>query len=260
MLFLSGLVLSSCTSPPEYETTPQGNQWKLLSFGTQSSKLDSAEIVYIDGVILNTLRHDTLSSFYNLPFKEKNDELWKIITAQYAGDRIEYISTTSDFLRKELPTTDTLIYILRFDRMRTKSQLDDLKYKEFVLLDSLIRTDSIKTDYTEYKGVYLKSLNRADTSKVKNGREIVLAYRGYTSAGRIFDDTDRMEGPLRFIVGNEDQVIKGIEIALEKMHLHEKMRVVIPSWMAFGAKGSAGGHVQPYTTVIYDLEVLEMGK
>lgn len=43
------------------------------------------------------------------------------------------------------------------------------------------------------------------------------------------------------------------------MHLKEKMRVIIPSWLAFGARGSAGGHVPPYTTVVYELEVLQLG-
>jgi FKBP-type peptidyl-prolyl cis-trans isomerase len=65
---------------------------------------------------------------------------------------------------------------------------------------------------------------------------------------------------LRFVYGNEDQVLKGLEIALSQMHLHEKAEVILPSWLAFGSSGSADGRVSPFTTVVYQVEVLELAK
>lgn len=254
------ILVCKCAPSPEYQTTSQGNQWKLIGFGSQEKKLDTAEVVYIDGVIMDRYQNDSLKQFKNWPFKPHQDDLWEVIANHYVGDRIEYISTTHDFLREVYPATDTLVYVLYFDRMRTADQLNDLKFKELEMLDRLIRSDSVQTDYTEYNGVYLKTLHKTDTTAVRIGSEVVLAYRGYTLSGKVFDDSQRMDGPLKFIMGNENQVIEGIETALEKMHRKEKMRIIIPSWLAFGARGSAGGHVPPYTTVVYDLEVIAVGQ
>lgn len=260
LLGIFAVVLSNCAPPPEYQTTPQGNKWKLVSFGSQQKKLNTAEVIYIDAVIMDKSRKDSIGVFVHKPFRPYEDDLWEIISNHYVGDKIEYISTTHDFLREQYHAEDTLVYILYFDRMRTAAQLNDLKFKELEMLDELIRSDSIQTGYTEYNGIYFRSLHKTDTTAVLLGREVVLAYRGHTISGKVFDDSQRMEGPLKFIMGNENQVIEGIEIALGKMHRKEKMRVIIPSWLAFGARGSAGGHVPPYTTVVYELEVVDVGK
>ena len=261
VLLLGLAILSqSCTTPPEYQITENGNLWKLKSFGAQESKLDSAGVIYIDGVILDKWRKDTLQIISNNAYSIAHDDLSKVISNHFVGDKIEYISVSEDFLRATFPKKDTLIYDLYFDRMRTTQQLNDLKFKELSALDFIVRTDSVIREYTEYQGIYYKPLSKGDTISVLRGREIVLEYRGVTLSGKVFDDSGRMEGPLKFVMGNENQVIRGIELALENMHRKEKMRVIIPSWLAFGARGSAGGHVPPYATVVYDLEVVDVGK
>ena len=240
---------------------PDGSKWRLLAFGEQKAKLDSAQVIYMNGLIFSQNQSDTLHSFYNEPFNQiANDGLWEVLKLHYSGDSIEYISVSNDFLRPENHPDDTLVYFLHIDRMRTAAQVENDKFKELSKLDSLIRTDSLRSEYIEYKGVYLRSLIKTDTATVRKGREVLLQYRGTTLSGKVFDDSRRMEGPLRFVMGNEKQVLRGIELALEKMHRKEKMRVIIPSWLAYGARGSAGGHVPPYTTVVYDLEVLQLGE
>jgi FKBP-type peptidyl-prolyl cis-trans isomerase len=69
-----------------------------------------------------------------------------------------------------------------------------------------------------------------------------------------------MVAPLRFVFGNEGQVLLGIEKALGVMRKGDYARVIIPSWNAFGNTGSADGRVLPYTPVIYEVEVLEVAQ
>ncbi len=252
------ICLMACTNHPKYQTLPDGSKWRLLAFGEQKTKLDSAELVYLDGLILSKTG-DTIRYFYNEPFTKTDDPLWNILRVHFAGDSLEYISASEDMLHSENRAQDTLTYFLRIDRMRTLKRVRDDRFIELTKLDSIIRSDTVATNYTEYKGVYLRSLFAPDTAAVRDGRELLLQYRGTTLSGKVFDDSNRGEGPLRFVMGNENQVIAGIELALEKMHRKEKMRVIIPSWLAFGARGSAGGLVPPYTTVVYDLEVIQLG-
>lgn len=248
----------ACSTNPKYQTLPDGSKWRLLAFGDQKTKLDSAELAFLDGIILSKTG-DTIRQFFNEPLQKSDDALWDVLKEQYSGDSIEYVSATANALLAEIPALDTLTYLFRIDRIRTFRQVRDERFKELAQLDNIIRSDSVSTGYIEYKGVYLRSLHAPDTAAVREGRELLLQYRGATLSGKVFDDSMRAEGPLRFVMGNENQVIDGIEIALEKMHLKEKMRVIIPSWLAFGARGSAGGLVPPYTTVVYELEVLQLG-
>ncbi len=258
-LFLFALLLMCC-GDSEYTVTPDGNQWRLVEFGDQKARLDSAEIIYLDGEIFRNREFYPMRSFYSLPANAGNDALWNVLRTRYTGDSLEYISYTRDFLHPDSLLGDTLHYFLRIDRMRTAIQLSDDRLVELSRLDRLVRTDSVRTLYTEYKDIYFRSLSQPDTTQVRYGREVVLQYRGSTLSGKVFDDSQRMEGPLRFVMGDDRQVIPGIELALEKMHLHETARVVIPSWLAFGARGSAGGRVGGYEPVVYELEVLELGK
>ncbi len=253
------LAISSCTTPAKYNVLPNGDKWRLLAFGDQKFSLDSAELVYMDGLVLSQNLTDTIQTFLNEPFPIADDALWRTLERNYSGDSIEYISTNPNFLHPKNHLSDTLVYFLKIDRMRTLRQVRDDRFVELTKLDSIIRADSTKAFYSEYKGVYLRSLSQVDTAAVREGREVLLQYVGTTLSGKVFDDSRRMEGPLRFVVGNENQVIAGIELALEKMHRKEKMRVIIPSWLAYGARGSSGGYVAPYTTVVYDLEVLQLG-
>jgi len=53
-------------------------------------------------------------------------------------------------------------------------------------------------------------------------------------------------------------LIDGLDEALGRMYEGEKALVILPSELAFGSFGSAGGIIPPYTTLIYELEVLKV--
>ena len=259
MLLIAVAVLTSCTSP-EYKSTPGVNKWKLLSFGPQKSNLDSAEIAFINGEIYRNREIYPIRTFYSLPVHAASDPLWEVLKTRFSGDSLEYFSYAPDLLHPDSMAGDTLHYFLYIDRMRTKRQLNDARQKELLQLDSIVRSDSVANGYTEYRGIYYKILDRGDTAKVRYGKELLLQYRGQTLDGKVFDDSRRMDSPLRFVMGNDYQVLPGIELALEKMHRGDKARVIIPSWLAFGSEGSAGNRVPPYSAVIYEIEVAELAR
>ncbi|PJB13827.1 MAG: peptidylprolyl isomerase, partial [Flavobacteriales bacterium CG_4_9_14_3_um_filter_32_8] len=58
--------------------------------------------------------------------------------------------------------------------------------------------------------------------------------------------------------GSPDQVIKGLEIAINGMKKGEKSKIIIPSQLAFGEEGSSTQIVPPFTTVIYELEIVNV--
>lgn len=253
-------IWSSCDRAPRYNTTEDGLKWKVLAFSNAEQSLDSAEQYFIEYLIHPLNSTDTLAYNFDGYIRKGDDQLRRFLQSRFVGDSLEILTYFRDTLNSILPFTDTLIYRIRIDRMRTKTQLENRRIQELSLLDSLVRMDSVKTDYREIEGGYFRSLYSRDTTQVLKGKEIVIHYQGRTLDGKVFDDSRRMAAPLRFVFGNEDQVLEGLEIALSQMTKKEVAEIILPSWLAFGSKGSADGRVPPYSTVVYKVEVLEVSK
>jgi|GEM_PF-2225520 len=253
-------IITSCESPPRYNTTDRGLKWKLLSFTDSKQSLDSAQHYFVEYMISPLHGSDTLAYSFDQLVESGNDPLRTFLQTRSVGDRLELVTSFRDTLNAHLPYGDTLVYQIRIDRMRTKRQLEDRRLQELSTLDSLMRIDSVSSAYREVNGAYFRTIASGDTTTVRRGKEIVIHYQGRTLDGKVFDDSRRMAAPLRFVYGNEDQVLVGLEIALSQMHLHEKAEVILPSWLAFGSNGSADGRVLPFTSVIYEIEVLEVAK
>jgi peptidylprolyl isomerase len=62
--------------------------------------------------------------------------------------------------------------------------------------------------------------------------------------------------PVAFIMGT-DSVIKAWNIGVAGMKAGGKRRLMVPSTMAYGAKGS-GDVIPPYADLIYDIELIEV--
>ena len=240
--------------------TQEGVQWKVLAFADEEQCLDSAEQYYLEYSIHPLHSACTLVYEYDQFLSRGKDPFRKFLQSRSVGDSLEIITFLKDTLNVQLPYRDTLLYRIRIDRMRTKAQLEDRRIQELTSLDLLARSDSVQKDYRELEGGYYRSMYSRDTTEVRKGKEIVIHYQGRTLDGRVFDDSRQMAAPMRFIYGNEDQVLKGVEIALAQMTKNELAEIILPSWLAFGSSGSADGRIPPYSTVIYQVEVLEVSK
>lgn len=91
---------------------------------------------------------------------------------------------------------------------------------------------------------------------VASGELVSIHYQGSFLDGRIFDDTRTAGEPLTFRLGDPGQVVKGIETALHLLVNGGSGEFVMRSNMAFGARGSAGGVVPPFTPVRFHVEVV----
>ena len=101
-------------------------------------------------------------------------------------------------------------------------------------------------------------IKKGNSTRTKIGDNITIRYTGKFLDGRVFDNSTITKEPLNFRLGEPGQIVKGLELALFKMHEGDVAKIVLPSSLAFGAKGSAAGIVSPFKTVTFDLEILKI--
>ena len=122
---------------------------------------------------------------------------------------------------------------------------------------SILKSYLKKSKAKQHSVIYVEPIKPGSGKKIGIGDEITIAYKGYFPNGLEFDNISGKTA-FTFTYGSQGQVIKGLEIAIKAMREGQKSKIIIPSQLAFGEIGSTTLIVPPYTTVIYDLEVVKV--
>ena len=128
---------------------------------------------------------------------------------------------------------------------------------EQTVLKNFIEEKDIKIKPTE-TGMYLINTRKGTGKKVERGDIVTVNYDGKFLNGTFFDSTNDTQQPFEFVYGTEWQVIKGLEEAIGYMTEGDKAIVIIPSGLAWGERGSSTGIIPPFTTVLYELELISV--
>lgn len=116
-----------------------------------------------------------------------------------------------------------------------------------------LASEKAKSGVRELAGGILVSELAPGTGKKPAANERVqVKYVGRLPDGTIFDQSTQ---PQWFRL---DSVISGWQSALQQMQVGAKWRLVIPSAQAYGAEG-AGELIQPYTPLVFEIELLGTG-
>lgn len=107
-------------------------------------------------------------------------------------------------------------------------------------------------------GMYFIPLKEGNGRKVEKGDIVTVNYEGKFLNGEFFDSTVKRKQPFEFVYGTEWQVIEGLEEAIGKMRKGDKALIILPSDLAWGADGSSTGIVPPFTSVIYEIELIDV--
>lgn len=192
-------------------------------------------------------------------------------------DRINLKESQFNFLIKYLAVGDSCHFMVPTERLIAVFKPLKLKATKAKYLSVYIKLDNVyneeldkemveqfilKTYLTNTKtkkkgGVYVESINPGKGKEIELGDEITIAYKGYFINGLEFDNIAGKTA-FTFAYGSQGQVIKGLEVAIKSMREGQKSKIIIPSQLAFGEVGSTTLIVPPYTTVIYDLEVVKV--
>ena len=103
-------------------------------------------------------------------------------------------------------------------------------------------------------GLQYEVLKEGNGRKPKASDKVKVHYHGTLIDGTVFDSSVRRGEPATFGV---TQVISGWVEALQLMPVGSKWKLYIPSDLAYGAQG-AGQHIGPHTTLVFEVELLDI--
>ena len=136
------------------------------------------------------------------------------------------------------------------------SWIADLDTYEQTLLQQFLKEHRIEVKPID--SIYYLPLQKGQGPLPVNGDTLTLEFEGRFLDGSYFDSTKKRYEPFVFVLGQQWQLIDGLERAVRWMREGEKAIFILPSSMAFGQEGSSTGIIPPYTTVIFEVELLKV--
>jgi FKBP-type peptidyl-prolyl cis-trans isomerase len=137
------------------------------------------------------------------------------------------------------------------------SWIQDFGEYEKVILQQYLQEERLNVSPMA-SGIYYLNLRPGRGKKVMPGDTVTVNYEGRFLNGRFFDSTVKRRQPFQFVYGTEWQVIKGLEEAIGCMHEGEKSLFILPSELAFGNRGSSNHVIPPFTSLIFEVEILQI--
>jgi len=137
------------------------------------------------------------------------------------------------------------------------SWIEDFGEYEKVILKQFIAEKKLSLDPRPSGLLYL-NLTPGAGNNVALGDTVTIHYEGRFLNGRFFDSTIKRNQPFQFVYGTEWQVIRGLEEAIGMMREGERSLFIIPSEMGFGNEGSSTGIIPPFTSLIFEVELLKV--
>ena len=131
----------------------------------------------------------------------------------------------------------------------SKAKSAGAKSSGLVYLSENMKKPGVKV--TE-SGLQYEVMKSGNGPKPSASDKVKTHYHGMLTDGTVFDSSVERGEPISFNVGG---VIQGWTEALQLMSVGDKWRLVIPSELAYGARG-AGAKIPPHATLIFEVELL----
>jgi len=277
MIALVALVAlgTACSKYPGFKKDKQGFYYKFYVENKKETQPQIGDIVEMT----YSLRTKDSVLVDNVPLREMireslfSGDVYAAIQRMHLGDSATFIMNGDTFFhyfmgqpfpfeKKELYFDLALNNIVpqeEFERQQAEREIqrevmmEQARLSEDSLINDYIVKNNIKVKPTA-TGLYFVKKASGTGKMIKNGSKIKVHYTGKLLDGSVFDSSVDHGEPIELMVGS-GQVIPGWEEALLLMRGGDKATVLIPSSLAYGARG-AGYVIPPYTSIIFDMEIV----
>lgn len=178
----------------------------------------------------------------------KKDLLVSGIEAAYNGDKPLLTDEEMLAVKKEYAEKMQKQQMAQLEEMKAANLAAGVAFLE----ENKKKTGVMVTD----SGLQYEVIKEGTGDKATAEDTVKVEYVGTLIDGTEFDSTAKHGEPAEFQVG---QVIKGWAEALQMMSAGSKLRLAIPSELAYGEQGAAP-RIQPNSVLVFDVELLEIVK
>jgi FKBP-type peptidyl-prolyl cis-trans isomerase len=138
-----------------------------------------------------------------------------------------------------------------------EAEMKKLEAEESQKLEAYIKDNNIKEKPTA-SGLYYIEIKKGTGKKVDMGSKVKIHYTGMLLNGKKFDSSLDRNQPFEFQVGMQN-VVPGMDEGIGMMKVGGKAKLIIPSKIAYGSRG-AGEVIPPFSTLVFDVELLDVEK
>jgi FKBP-type peptidyl-prolyl cis-trans isomerase FkpA len=197
---------------------PKQNKWKLIGTVKQSGKWGTVTATAVVSTEKKALTFDLSQAWF-----QKTNGQWKNIISEFNSAPI--INPMSNIDSTAQATA------------------------EEVLVQQLIKEN--KTDATQsHESVYYKILKEGTGNQVKVTDTVTVFYKGYLLDGSVFDQTK--DRPATFPL---NRLIRGWQIGVPLLKVGGKIKILIPSGIAYGIRTRAA-KIPPNSMLVFEVEVV----
>jgi FKBP-type peptidyl-prolyl cis-trans isomerase len=278
ILMLTAALWSGCRKPyPGYSRSKQGFHYRLHMIGEDDRKARIGDIITVN------IEYRTLSDslFFSgirklqVDTPRYNGSLDACFAMLAAGDSASFILDAEDFFTKGLQAErpgflkpGPMKVNIAMHEIQTKeaynrekeaflSWIEDFGAYEKVILKQYIASEKLDVNPLP-SGIYYLKISAGTGKKVELGDTVTVHYEGRFLNGKFFDSTRRRNQPFQFVYGTEWQVISGLEEGIGMMCEGERSLFILPSDQGFGNRGSSTGAIPPFTSLIFEVEILKV--
>lgn len=271
IVFIFICISCNNSSDQGFKTISDKAQLKIISFTSESNQLEEGDLIEFKCLHLknnsDTLLSDSLqlNELYNdtVIYHEKSaSDLMQVLKHLQEGDSCIILFNKDANLEgilnldaNKISNNDTIYTYLKLKHIYKG------KEKEAYLLEENAIARYITFSKTEWnaseQGVYYRIIRASEQASLVYGDPIKIVYKGYFLNNQIFDNYADINPFFEHKVGTQNQLIRGMEIALKYLSYGSEAEFIFPSSLAFGNKGSSTGIVPAYKPVLYKVKILE---
>lgn len=281
---VAALIFAACGDG--YKTTDSGLKYKFISQNKDGEQVKIGDVLIAELVVsFDTMKLDSIKGEPKPLFKADtmykdyfNRTMSEGFLMMHVGDEVEFALNADSLqpLGMRMPDIykagegQLMKFRLKLHEVKTEEQLmqeqqekmERLKGEEQPAREKYIADNNITAKPTA-DGLYIIPIEKGNGPKVQDGKQVTVNYTGRLLDGTVFDSSDPTSGfadahdPISYVVGQQP-MIRGWEEAVKTMRQGDKVRIIVPSDLGYGAYG--GGPIPPYATLVFDIEVLTVAE
>lgn len=272
------IFLSCSGEHPGYKKTKSGIYYKYHFENAEGKQAELGDMLNMqmiyrteDSVLFSTIENQQPMT---LPMMERqaDGDIYEALGLLKVGDSATFILDADTFFLKtagmqQLPPfiepESKLYFDVKLNSARSETEIEEERQQQMDTREALepqelaayLEENNITVAPTE-SGIYIIEKEKGSGPVVKEGDRIKAHFNIATVSGiQLYNSIEAGE-PLSVEIGKRFDN-EGVTEALATMRKGSKATVIVPSDLAFGREGR-GDMVPPYTTMVYDIEVVEL--